>query len=301
MNHLTYMTILAAPAMVLSVNAADTDVVAGINKVFDLNIKVNALIFLELNENNVDEVIKKMEAYQDELEMLLVEIMDDNQYRSIDINKRREIVKERTREEIIELGIWDVSEKKAELVQKIIADAPQLEKIINTYDKRYKDFIQKMENDEPQLDLTALNEKIIANSNKIQQAGEQLIRKREVVLEWMNLGIAMQEALCELNEANFDETAETIERIMTRQEELVPLLDPVEYKLLKKKERATIQKRALEVAECFADKGEDSDWFEELESLNKEHPDWEERAKKIEQMAQPFLRAIQQAEALDNS
>lgn len=166
MNYRAYMTILAAPVMVLSVNAADSDVVSGINKVFDLNIKVNALIFLELNENNVDEVIKKMEAYQDELEMLLVEIMDDNQYRSIDINKRREIVKERTREEIIELGIWDVSEKKAELVQKSIADAPQLEKIINTYDKRYKDFIQKMENDEPQLDLTAVNEKIIANSKK---------------------------------------------------------------------------------------------------------------------------------------
>lgn len=249
MNYRAYMTILAAPVMVLSVNAADSDVVSGINKVFDLNIKVNALIFLELNENNVDEVIKKMEAYQDELEMLLVEIMDDNQYRSIDINKRREIVKERTREEIIELGIWDVSEKKAELVQKIIADAPQLEKIINTYDKRYKDFIQKMENDEPQLDLTAVNEKIIANSKKNQQAGEQLIQKRAVVLEWMNLGIDIMEAMCELNAANSDETAETIERIMTRQEELVPLLDPVGYKLLKKKERATIQKRALEVAE----------------------------------------------------
>lgn len=301
MNYHAYMTILAAPAMVLSVNAADSDVVSGINKVFDLNTKVLALLFLELNQNNVDEVIHKMEAYQDKLEMLLVEIMDDNQYRSIDINKRREIVKERTREEIIELGIWDVSEKRAELVQKIIDDTPQLKKIINTYDKRYKDFIQKMENDEPQLDLTAVNEKIIANSNKIQQAGEQLIQKRAVVLEWMNLGIAIMEAMCELNEANFDETAETIERIMTRQEELVPLLDPAGYKVLTKKERASIQKRAQDAVERLADKGEDSDWFVEFGLLNEEHPDWEERAKKIEQLAQPFLRAIQKAEALEKS
>lgn len=117
----------------------------------------------------------------------------------------------------------------------------------------------------------------------------------------MNLGIDIMEAMCELNAANSDETAETIGRIMTRQEELVPLLDPVGYKLLKKKERATIQKRALEVAERLADKGEDSDWFEEFELLNEEHPDWGERAKKIEQMAQPFLRAIQKAETLENS
>lgn len=156
-------------------------------------------------------------------------------------------------------------------------------------------------NAELQLDATDLNAKIIANSNKIQQAGEQLIQKRAVVLEWMNLGIAMQEALCELNEANFDETAETIERIMTRQEELVPLLDPAGYELLTKKELASIQKRALAVMERLAEKGQDSDWFVEYELLNEEHPDWGERAKKIEQMAQPFLRAIQQAEALENS
>lgn len=156
-------------------------------------------------------------------------------------------------------------------------------------------------NAELQLDETALRAKVIANSNKIRQAGEQLIQKRAVVLEWMNLGIAIMEAMCELNEANLDETAETIDRIMTRQEELVPLLDPAGYKVLTKKELASIQKRALEVAERLADKGEDSEWFVEFELLNEAHPDWEERSKIIEQMAQPFMQAIQKAETLEKS
>lgn len=76
----------------------------------------------------MDDVINKMESYLDEMETLLFEIMGDDEYRSIDISRRKEIVQERTREEILDMQMWDLSEKSAERITRIINDTPQLKK-----------------------------------------------------------------------------------------------------------------------------------------------------------------------------